>query len=92
MSEYVLARDADRDLDEIWEYIATDSIDAADRLVAKLFEAFELIARMPTVGHRREDLTEHPVRFWTVGTYPCSFRDACAPEAPLSPPGRQRVR
>ena len=31
MTNYVLGVDADLDLDEIWEYIASDSIDAADR-------------------------------------------------------------
>lgn len=31
MSSYVLGVDAELDLDDIWEYIAGDSIDAADR-------------------------------------------------------------
>ena len=31
MSGYVLSADADLDLDEIWEYIAADNLDAADR-------------------------------------------------------------
>jgi len=31
MSGYVLSADADLDLNDIWEYIAADSIDAADR-------------------------------------------------------------
>ena len=31
MTGYVLSVDADLDLDEIWEYIAEDNIDAADR-------------------------------------------------------------
>jgi len=30
MSDYILSED-DLDLDEIWEYIARDNIDAADR-------------------------------------------------------------
>ena len=33
MKEYVLSVGAEFDLDEIWEYIADDSIDAADRWV-----------------------------------------------------------
>jgi plasmid stabilization system protein ParE len=32
MSGYVLGGDADHDLDEIWGYIAEDSVDAADRI------------------------------------------------------------
>jgi len=31
MTGYVLSVDADLDLDEIWEYIAADNIDGADR-------------------------------------------------------------
>jgi plasmid stabilization system protein ParE len=31
VTPYILSEDADRDLDEIWDYIAEDSIDAADR-------------------------------------------------------------
>ena len=54
MSGYVLGGDAEQDLDEIWEYIAEDSVDAADRLMAKLFEAFEELARSPRMGHKRE--------------------------------------
>ena len=47
MSGYVLGVDADFDPDDIWEYIAADSIDAADRWVAKLFDAFEALGRTP---------------------------------------------
>jgi plasmid stabilization system protein ParE len=36
---------------EIWEYIALDNIDAADRWIGKLFEAFDLLARNPGIGH-----------------------------------------
>ena len=74
MSGYVLGVDADFDLDDIWEYIAADSIDAADRWVAKLFDAFEALGRTPGMGHRREDLTSYPVLFWPVGAYLVIYR------------------
>jgi plasmid stabilization system protein ParE len=35
MAGYVLSVAADLDLDEIWEYIAADNIDAADRWIGK---------------------------------------------------------
>jgi plasmid stabilization system protein ParE len=69
MTGYFLSIDADLDLDEIWEYIAADNIDAADRWIKKLFDAFEALARTPDMGHKREDLTDHPVVFWPVGSY-----------------------
>jgi plasmid stabilization system protein ParE len=74
MSGYVLGSAVEFDLDEIWEYIATDNIDAADRWIAKLFEAFEALGRMPGMGHRRDDLTAYPVLFWPVGAYLIIYR------------------
>jgi plasmid stabilization system protein ParE len=47
VSGYILSVDADFDLDDIWEYIAADSVDAADRWIEKLFDAFEALRRMP---------------------------------------------
>ncbi len=74
MSQYLLARAAESDLDSIWEYIARDSMDAADRWIAKLFEAFEGLAANPAIGHKREDLTALPVLFWPVGSYLILYR------------------
>lgn len=54
---YVLGREAELDLDEIWEYIASDNPDAADRWIGKLFDAFEALGKMPGMGHVRKDLT-----------------------------------
>jgi plasmid stabilization system protein ParE len=31
--------------------------------------AFDLLAKAPSLGHLREDLTSLPVRFWPVGDY-----------------------
>jgi toxin ParE1/3/4 len=66
VSGYVLSKDADLDLNEIWEYIAQDNIDAADRWIAKLFDAFDALALNPGMGHARRDLTLLPVLFWPV--------------------------
>ena len=74
MSGYILAIDAVLDLEDIWDYIAADSPAAADRWIAKLFDAFERIGRSPGTGHQRQDLTAYPVRFWTVGAYLIIYR------------------
>jgi plasmid stabilization system protein ParE len=71
---YILSVDADFDLDDMWEYIAADNIDSADRWIEKLFEAMEAIGQTPGMGHRREDLTSHPVLFWPVGSYLVVYR------------------
>ena len=79
MSTYVLGRGSESDLDEIWEYIARDNVEAADRWIAKLFDAFELLGRSPGIGHMRTDLTPYPLLFWSVGAYVIIYRAKCHP-------------
>src|SRR5712691_6884994 len=78
MIGYILSSEAELDLDEIWEYIAQDSIDAADQWIGKLFNAFEFLGENPDVGHKREDLTRYPVLFWPVGAYLIIYRAGSA--------------
>ena len=69
MKGFRLSPQAYQDTDEIWEFIALDNLDAADRVRDKIFEAFEKLAEMPGMGHLRENLAEEPLRFWPV--YSC---------------------
>lgn len=69
MSEFVLHPDAAKDLDEIWEYIAADNIDAADRVREEIYDAIQSLIPFPYVGHTRPDLTSRPLRFQTVRDY-----------------------
>lgn len=68
MSGYVLGADADFDLDEIWEYIAADNIEAADRWVGKLLRLKPSGIRL---GGAISGKTSPPMRFlfWPVGAY-----------------------
>ena len=50
MNAYVLSRDAEQDLDDLWDYIADENVDAADRLLGQFFEAFEELAQFPSMG------------------------------------------
>jgi plasmid stabilization system protein ParE len=74
MTAYILAPEALQDLQDIWDYIATANLDAADRMIDTLFAAFEQLAALPSLGHRREDLTNRPLRFWTVEAYLIIYR------------------
>ena len=47
---------AEADIFEIWDYIADDSMEAADRWVDQLDEKFQLIATQPMMGRAREEL------------------------------------
>jgi plasmid stabilization system protein ParE len=42
--------------------------------MAKLFDAFDTLAKAPTIGHKRKDLTTLPVLFWPVGAYLIIYR------------------
>ena len=58
--------DAFADLDEIWEDIAQDNADAADRVLAEIHSTLTLLAGSPHIGHRRPDLATRPLRFHVV--------------------------
>ena len=79
MSVYVLSPDALQDLQDIWDFVALDSANAADQLEDGFFNAFEKLARQPRMGHTRPDLTERDVRFWPTGSYLIVYRER--PEA-----------
>ncbi|MDR3718326.1 MAG: type II toxin-antitoxin system RelE/ParE family toxin [Bryobacteraceae bacterium] len=69
MSGFRLSPLAATDIEEIWEYIAAENPTAATRVRLALLEALRLLSRTPGIGHRREDLTEHDVKFWPVFSY-----------------------
>ena len=48
MSGYAFHPDAFADLDEIWEYIAQDNIDAADRVLADIQPILRTLAGLAT--------------------------------------------
>jgi plasmid stabilization system protein ParE len=66
---YVLTLEAQAHIDEIGAYIAQDSVDAALKLYDAFEEAFGLLAERPGLGHSRQDLTDRPLRFWSVYSY-----------------------
>jgi plasmid stabilization system protein ParE len=69
MNGYVLHPAAYDDLNDIWEYVAADSIDAADRLLDEIDRTICALLPFPHQGHRRPDLTSRPLRFTTVREY-----------------------
>ena len=81
MSEFVFHPDALKDLEEVWEYIAADSLDAADRMREEIHDAIQSLVPFPYVGHQRPDLTSRPIRFQTVRDYVIAY---AADEKPLA--------
>ena len=69
MSRFVLHPEAYRDIDDIWEYIATDNLDAADRVLEEIYETIGSLVAFPHQGHSRPDLTSRPRRFQSLRDY-----------------------
>ena len=51
MKRYVLTPSAKRDINDIWDYIANDNIEAADRVLDALESAMVKLAKNSGVGH-----------------------------------------
>lgn len=47
MSGFVLHPEALADLEEIWEYIGADNLDAADRVLEEIYEAIRAVVPFP---------------------------------------------
>jgi antitoxin ParD1/3/4 len=66
MSSYQFTPRAVEDLFEIWSYIASDDLDAANRVEEAIHDACATMADTPLAGRVREDLTALPLRFRIV--------------------------
>ena len=79
MSSFKLSPEAFQDIEGIWDFIAEDNVDAADRVREEIFSACEMLAAVPGMGHLRQDLADEPLRFWPVYSYPINYRPEVTP-------------
>jgi toxin ParE1/3/4 len=77
MKRIRVSRYAERDLDSIWRYVATDagSIDIADQVIDSIVRHFALLARQPKAGKSREDI-DSGVRSFPSGNYLIYYRES----------------
>ncbi len=68
-SLYDISVDAQNDLFDIWQRIAEDSVELADRIDGEFHELFSSLGRMPRQGHARKDLTSRPVLFFPLHSF-----------------------
>lgn len=80
MSGLALHPSALKDLNEIWEFIAADNLDAADRVLDEILEAVRSLVSFPQMGHYRPELSSHPLRFHPVRDFIVAY---AADEKPL---------
>jgi plasmid stabilization system protein ParE len=66
MTGYDFHSEAALDLDEIWDFIAEDSLDAGDKVIEEILAAIDALLPFPNQGHKRPDLTSRPLRFTVV--------------------------
>jgi len=77
---YVLAPEAALDLVQIWRYIKNNSsLEMADRVESVIREKFGYLAGRPGVGHWRKDLTDEPVKFFSIYSYLIVYRPETRP-------------
>ena len=70
MKPYRLTLEAELDILDIWTYVASDNLSAADKLEADILQGCQHVANRPDLGHFRKDLTDKPLRCYTVrGVY-----------------------
>jgi plasmid stabilization system protein ParE len=67
--DYFVSQKADLDINEIWDYIAEDNINAADKLIDKIYETFKRLSEMPFIGNVKSDWTDKELRFWSIKKY-----------------------
>ena len=92
MSAFVVAPEAEDDLIRIWRYLLEHAgIAIADRIEGELLNAFESLAAAPGKGHRRADLTNQDVYFYTLYEYMIVYRRAARVEFVAVLHGRRNV-
>ena len=75
MKPYLVAPEAEDDLRQIWRYLLEEAgLAVANQIQGELVEAFEGLADVPGKGHKRSDLTNRDVLFFSVYQYLIVYR------------------
>jgi len=75
LRRFAVTRPAQADLRAIWQYVALDSVEAADRLIDRISELFPRLAQFPEMGSAR-DAAQAGMRSFPVGSYVIFYRRA----------------
>lgn len=80
---FKLHPEAARDITDIWEYIAEENPRAATRVREDILDTIRKLVPFPYQGHKRPDLTSHPLRFQTVRNYLIAYAPMKSPFSSL---------
>lgn len=73
MGQVIRSSEAETDLLEIWQYIATENLEAADHLLLLFNEKAQVLLKHPEMGRRREELAP-AIRSIPFGNYMVFYR------------------
>jgi antitoxin ParD1/3/4/toxin ParE1/3/4 len=80
MAAFLLTPHARLDLFQIWDFIADQSgVDRADGVARELESAMHRLAKLPGMGHRRDDLADESLRAWPVFSFVIVYRPETSP-------------
>ena len=80
MKPYRLSAEAQQDIHDIRDYYVKNADARVARYVlAEIAQAFQFLATTPGAGHRRSDLSDEPVKFWSVFSYLIVYDPAVEP-------------
>ena len=72
-ARFVFTEAAEIQLLEILDHLADESEAAAVRVRDAIYDAIGKVAEIPGIGHARADLTDRPLKFWSVySTWSCT--------------------
>jgi toxin ParE1/3/4 len=70
MKAFVLSPEAERDLDIIKSYLLNRAgVRITRYVIRELRNGIRFVAKNPTAGHLRPELTSKPMKFWAVFSY-----------------------
>lgn len=65
--------EAEKWLQEIYDYIATDNPDAANRTVDAIYNKTQILLKFPQIGYRYEQIPDREVRILLYGHYRIAY-------------------
>ncbi|HEV2613931.1 MAG TPA: type II toxin-antitoxin system RelE/ParE family toxin [Gammaproteobacteria bacterium] len=61
---YYLSPSAEKDIEEVASYYLSQNLSVALNFIDSVYEAMEMLAANPMLGHKRADLTDRSIRVW----------------------------
>ena len=93
MKPYLVASEAEGDLQQIWRYLLGEArLAVANRIQGELVDTFEVLADAPMKGHKRPYLTSRGVLFFNVYQYMIVYRRAAMVETVAVLRGKRDVK